>query len=168
MTQKNRKASASMPLNMGSIMMRAAGVLLCLVLFSVHLMGGLYARYTSGGFAEDEARVAKFDVNVEGASSAVAVTCTQSKNDSMTYTITIENQTEVAVEYALSGAVTSGTPGVSLAFDAVTGTLAPGADPVTRTMTLTVNWAQFTADKNGASASAAANFAVTVHVEQVD
>lgn len=166
MTQKNKAARASLPV--GSILMRAAGVLLCLVLFSLHLMGGLYARYTSNGEAEDEARVAKFEVNVVGASNAVDVTCTQSDSDSLTYIITLENRSEVAVAYTLSGTVTSGTPGVSLSFDSAAGTMVPGAAPVTRTMTLTVNWAQFTADKNGTSASVTVNFSVTVHVEQVD
>lgn len=37
-------------------------VLLCMVLFSTYLTGGLYARYTSAGSSSDDARVAKFDI----------------------------------------------------------------------------------------------------------
>ncbi len=35
---------------------------LCMTLFSSHMTGGLYARYTSSASGSDEARVAKFDV----------------------------------------------------------------------------------------------------------
>jgi hypothetical protein len=50
----------SKPRHPGSMMMRVAGALLCLVMLSTHLMGGLYARYRTEGSGEDEARVIKF------------------------------------------------------------------------------------------------------------
>lgn len=37
-------------------------VLLCMVLFSTYLTGGLYARYTTSASGEDGARVAKFQI----------------------------------------------------------------------------------------------------------
>ena len=37
-----------------------AGVLLCLTLISVHMLGGIYAKYISKGEGSDSARVAKF------------------------------------------------------------------------------------------------------------
>jgi hypothetical protein len=58
----NRRTSGkhSKPRHPGSMMMRVAGALLCLVMLSTHLMGGLYARYRTEGSSEDEARVIKF------------------------------------------------------------------------------------------------------------
>ena len=181
MTQKNRKASASMPLNMGSIMMRAAGVLLCLVLFSVHLMGGLYARYTSGGFAEDEARVAKFDINVVGApADALEVSCVAvgSKND--TYAITIQNRSEVAVTYDIVATVKekAGQPelkGVSAVVTPASGTLeagttsAAGNTSATAELSFDVDWLEFVGgDPIDTPKTIDATFSVTVRVEQVD
>ena len=43
-----------------NIPMCVACVLFCLTLFSFHLCGGLYARYTARGSASDSARVIKF------------------------------------------------------------------------------------------------------------
>ena len=60
--KQNRRTSGkhSKPRHPGSMMMRVAGALLCLVMLSTHLMGGLYARYRTEGSSEDEARVIKF------------------------------------------------------------------------------------------------------------
>lgn len=52
---KNRQPRAKM-----NIPMLCACVLLCLTLFSFHLTGGLYARYTTRAEAADNARVVKF------------------------------------------------------------------------------------------------------------
>lgn len=54
MRQSNRKTPAVFTLGL---------VLLCLVMFSNYMMGGLYARYVSTATASDEARVARFDVS---------------------------------------------------------------------------------------------------------
>ena len=50
-----------------NIPMCLAAILLCLTLFSCHLCGGLYAKYSATGFGEDAARVARFDVSEDGA-----------------------------------------------------------------------------------------------------
>lgn len=45
--------------------MRAAGMMLALVLITSSFVGGTFAKYTTSGNGEDSARVAKFGVNVE-------------------------------------------------------------------------------------------------------
>ena len=86
------------PVSSGSLMLKAAAVLLCLVMFSTHLMGGLYARYTATGTGKDSARVAAFNVDVSGAPDDVKVTTADNNG---VYTLTIENDSEVAVAYSM-------------------------------------------------------------------
>ena len=45
------------------LVFRLSLVLLCAMLFTSHMMGGLYARYTTTATGSDSARVAKFNVN---------------------------------------------------------------------------------------------------------
>ena len=79
----------------GQIMIFVAGALFCLMLISVSLMSGLYARYISTGNGSDDARVAKFDVATT--ITGVDATFKNMSNDVNTYTLTIENNSEVAV-----------------------------------------------------------------------
>lgn len=48
--------------------MRVAGLLLALVLVTSCFVGGTFAKYTTGNYGEDNARVAKFGVAVQGTS----------------------------------------------------------------------------------------------------
>lgn len=48
--------------------MRVAGLLLALVLVTSCFVGGTFAKYTTGNYGEDNARVAKFGVTVKGSS----------------------------------------------------------------------------------------------------
>ena len=57
----------------GCMTLRIAAVLFCLVLFSMHLTAGLFARYTAKQGGTDSARVAAFKVNVEGIGNSVNV-----------------------------------------------------------------------------------------------
>ena len=90
-----------------NIPMCIAAVLFCLVLFTTHLTGGLLARYTASGSANDNARVAKFRVTenyttfsdslVMGVSPGTIERTIEVKNDSevvVAYTITITNVTD--------------------------------------------------------------------------
>lgn len=54
--------------------MRAAGILLCLVLASTHLVCGLFARYTTSASGSDSARVAKFQVTEAAVADATDLT----------------------------------------------------------------------------------------------
>lgn len=82
------------------ILMCTVAVLLCATLFSMHLAGGLYARYTTSISSSDSARVAAFNIQQEGTifknfEAKVAPRTTQSVD------LTITNKSEVAMEYTL-------------------------------------------------------------------
>lgn len=93
-----RKPSGRPPMRLGSLMIRIAAVLLCLVMISFHLMGSMFARYTTSGNGSDDARVAKFDVEITGTATE-NVKITYAVTEGGVYTIEVENQSEVAVKY---------------------------------------------------------------------
>ena len=49
-----------------NILMCIVAALLCATLFSMYLVGGLYARYTTSISGSDSARVAAFSITQEG------------------------------------------------------------------------------------------------------
>ena len=150
----------------GARLMRVAFVLLCLVILTVYLMGSLLARYHATGSGDDEARVAKFEVILTG--SPKNVECKPVDNGDGTYTITVENKSEVAVHYDLTAKITSGNAaGVSYNFDQAKGNLAPGATG-TSLLTFTVDWDEFTKNQSGPKATVTLNFTVTADVTQID
>ena len=133
--------SGRRPIRLGSLMMKAAAVLACLVLLSFHLMTGLYAKYSSTATGSDSARVAKFDVEY--------------KYDSDTRTITIINNSEVTVAYEVTYL---GLPeGVTLSSPNDEGVLAP-QQTVVAVVTLTDN-SEIEGD---------CNFSISLAVSQVD
>ena len=157
----------------GNVAMRLAFVLLCLVILSVYMMAGLLAKYKTSGSGGDEARVAKFEVNVTGSAADTQITCTP-LTDTGSYTVTVENLSEVAVAYSI--AVDIHPPGdafpataIAAALDADSGTLAVGAAAKTHTLTFTVaEWDKITEKMNGQSGQVSFTFTVTVNVEQID
>lgn len=155
------------PIRLGCIMMRLTAVLVCLVLVSFHLMTGLYARYSSTATGSDSARVAKFDVDVSGALEKSDIVCTAMPSGNSTYTVTIKNQSEVAVHYQLSVEITGNSTGVNHSFSEASGDLAVGATGDSE-LTFTVNWNDFTAGKTGSKAEVTLDFTVTVNVTQID
>lgn len=151
----------------GNSVMRAAFVLLCLLLASTCMMAGLLAKYKTSSPGDDKGSVAKFEVNVEGNAIDTQIVCTPDP-DTGRYTVTVENLSEVAVRYDLSLTFTSGnTTGVSYSFSPASGDLAVGAVG-TSTLTISVDWEQFTADKIGSEATVDLGFIVTVNVAQID
>ena len=164
---KYMKPSGRPPMRLGSLMIRIALILLCLVMISVHMMSGMYARYTTSGTGSDDARVAKFDVKVNG-SDDVTIDCKVGEDG--TYEITVNNESEAAVSYKISvshGAV----DGVSSSLNNNSGVLAPGTTTQAKdhVLTFTVDWAKFTADvENAASKTVSFKFTVTIDVVQVD
>ena len=101
MDKQNRRSSGK--IGIGGILIRAALILLCLVLLSVYLMDGLYARYKTSGDGADSARVAKFDVDVkfkDGENRVDFVTAKLAYDQATgTYTIVVDNNSEVAICY---------------------------------------------------------------------
>lgn len=84
-----------------NILMCTVAVLLCATLFSMHLVGGLYAKYTVSASESDGARVAVFNIKQEGTifqniEADVLPGTTQSAE------LTITNKSEVAMEYTLT------------------------------------------------------------------
>ena len=172
-----------------NIPMALACVLLCLTLITTHMTGGLFARYTTTAQASDSARVAKFSI-LGGKSDDVTITCGQ--GDEGSYTITVDNQSEVAVTYGISiqfdEAFDSDKLGVTLkqgenveqgtlSDDKKTmeygtlGSLAPGGQQA-YTLTFTVKeWAYVTVDATDPtmeSVSKTLSFTVNIHAEQID
>ena len=80
-----------------NIPMCAALVLLLVTLLSARLTGGLYARYTSTGYASDSARVARFEVT----NTVEPVMDEENNIQPGQYTVTVGNASEVAVEYSI-------------------------------------------------------------------
>lgn len=90
-----------------NIPMCLAGVLFCLTLISIHLTGGLYAKYTTRSEFEDLARVAKFEVteNQTRFQQELVVDMTPG---TYTSSITVDNQSEVAINYVVTVKNTTG------------------------------------------------------------
>ena len=89
---ENRKAHV--------IVLRAAAVLLILVMLSTSMVAGRYARYTSSASGNDSARVAKFRVTESGDLKTTFIVKI-SPGKSVDKTITVANDSEVAVEYEI-------------------------------------------------------------------
>ena len=74
--------------------MRVAGLLLALVLVTSCFVGGTFAKYTTGNYGEDNARVAKFGVTVQGSSDMFAPTYAKDDNS-----LTVSANSVVAFNY---------------------------------------------------------------------
>lgn len=88
-----------------NILMCTVAVLLCATLFSMHLVGGLYAKYTNTTSGSDSARVAKFNITQSGSliDSTQTLDIKVTPGTSITnYTLEIKNDSEVAVAYTLT------------------------------------------------------------------
>ncbi len=80
-----------------NVLMCAVAVLLCATLYTTHLVGGLYARYTTSGSSSDSARVAAFNIEQEGTLfETVQAPIAPGKTEYAT--LTINNKSEVAVQ----------------------------------------------------------------------
>lgn len=172
-----------------NIPMCLACVLLCLTLISMHLTGGLFARYTTTAQASDSARVAKFSILGEKTDD-VSVVCGQGNDGS--YTITVINASEVAVTYGITiqfnEAFDSDKLGITLkegetvkpgtlSGDDKTmeygtlGSLAPGGEQEYALVFSISDWTYVTADATDPTTetySKELNFTVNIHAEQID
>lgn len=84
-----------------NILMCTVAALLCATLFSMHLVGGLYAKYTATASGSDSARVAAFSIKQEGTIfETIEADVTPGTTQSAELTIT--NKSEVAMEYTLT------------------------------------------------------------------
>ncbi len=107
-------------------LMCTAAVLFCATLFSMHLVGGLYARYTTSTSGSDSARVAAFSITQEGTifnqikadvtpgtiqSAELAIT--NKSEVAMEYTLTVSNVTGNIAPLKFTLSAEEGTPGVT-------------------------------------------------------
>lgn len=164
-----------------NIPMCAACVLLCLTLFSMHLTGGLYAKYTAKGNGEDDARVAKFDVRVTKSADAMINISTSAKDG--IYSFVVTNESEVAVKYDLTltfeedvhkflkvtlGENTKEISGRTVTFTDVE-SLAPSKTGATQNLTFTVyDDSSFASKADGGNYSEDFAFTAVVNCEQID
>jgi hypothetical protein len=139
-------------------------VLMCLMLVTFSMVGGLYARYSTTATGEATAQIAKFDVQVTGDTTGVDVDVAEVTGD--VYTFTITNNSDVTVEYDLTMADEQ-PAGIVANFDHNEGNLLSGGN-VAHELTFTVDLAEVTKGMSGSSDSISYNFTVKVNVEQVD
>lgn len=170
-----------------NIPMCAAFILFILTLISMHLTSGLFARYTVTATGSDTARVAKFDVQA-GVGENITMDCTLG-TDPGKYSITVKNNSEVAVRYSITVDFTEQIPGTALmvTLDGESGTmsnntlsfqncgeLVPNAEEKNHNLEFTMtNWSHVTSRENGGvrgepNATWELDFNVTVHAEQID
>ena len=111
-------------------------LLLCLVLLSTSMTGGLYARYTASASGSDAARVAKFDVGYQFNEVGAPTTLPVSFVPGQEYSCEISNSGEVAVTYALS--ITGLDPALFVVNTSPYGAIAPGGAP--QTIIFSIDW----------------------------
>jgi hypothetical protein len=167
----------------GQKMIFIAGALFCLMLISVSLLSGLYARYISNGDGDDAARVAKFDVattvhNV----NAEFINKGETNN---TYTIAVTNNSEVAVRCDLVlvfdsaleyiNITVDGNAPSEISLDKKTFTfkdialLAPNGATADCQLVFTVtDWNAVTSEADGASVTYTFGFDGTLYCTQID
>ena len=90
--KKNRKMN---------IPMSIASILLCLVLFSLYMTSGMLAKYTTGGGAKGNGRVAKFSVTLEPDGDTEFEFIQKAEQPAGKYKLKVSNPSEVAVRYTL-------------------------------------------------------------------
>ncbi len=83
-----------------NLLMYVVAVLFCATLFSMHFVGGLYARYTAKISGSDSARIAAFRITGEGTIFST-LEANVSPNTTQSVTLQITNNSEVAVEYTV-------------------------------------------------------------------
>ena len=167
-----------------NIPMILAIILLFLTLLSVHLTSGLYARYVTTTNASDGARVAKFQVS-GSVGENVTVDCQNTNNGE--FALTVNNASEVSVEYAVDVIFTEAIPTdeLKVTVDGATGiwsadrktvsfvqvgTLDANAGSQNHSLKFTVlDWSYVTYDAvNAVSAQKELDFTVKFTVEQID
>jgi len=114
--------------------MALACVLLCLTLFSVYLVGGIYAKYTVRDNASDSARVAKFDISKSGAYFDTEFEIGVVPGD-VTRTFTVQNKSETDVNYTVK--ITNTTNNIPYSFSVNDDT--PAKSVYTKTLSIDSN-----------------------------
>ncbi len=114
----------------GNVLMGIVAVLLCATLASIHLVGGLYAKYTTSASGSDSARVAKFSItqkflNEKNEEITQAIEAKVTPGTTQSVKLEIANKSEVAVEYALTVTNVTGNLPLKFKLTPVSGNNAP-------------------------------------------
>lgn len=91
-----RKSNIKTPL-----VLRVGVALLCALLITSHMMGGLYARYYSGFTGNATANVAAFSVSCSSSDDNTTKTLEIGSEETVTYSFTVTNTSDVTIQYTI-------------------------------------------------------------------
>lgn len=143
-----------------------ACLLLVLVMITTHMTSGLYARYITRASSEDEARVAKFDVDVIGSVKDLNIV-TKIDDSTGEYQIDITNNSEVVVRYEMGLVIDGELDWITGVFDSSEGNLNFG-ETKTILLTFKIDEKKLTDGVTGNKVNETVNFKVIVDIVQVD
>lgn len=122
-----------------------AALLLCLVLISFGMLGGLRAKYKTQASGSDSARVAKFTITENAGDLQRSLNISLTPGGSEIYPVTVTSNSEVAVEYSIK--VECKYKNLPLKFQmtdsagtAITSDTIPANDSKERKYSLNVTW----------------------------
>ena len=145
------------------IVFYASLILLCLVLVSTYLTGGIFARYVVTSNGSDGSRVAVFKLT-DDYSATTIMSIPEDVYPGFSYDIKIKVKNEGEVTLAYSITVTKLTDNLPLTCEPVSATLAPGSGETD--VILTVKWDESVKDHNYMNKTELLQ--ITVRAAQVD
>ena len=83
------------------LVFRIGVALLCAILTTSHMMGGLYARYHSGVTGNAAGSVAKFSVSCFSSDDNITKTLEIGSEETVTYSFTVTNTSDVTIQYTI-------------------------------------------------------------------
>ena len=83
------------------LVFRIGVALLCAILITSHMMGGLYARYHFGATSNATASVAVFDVSCSSPDTNTTKTLEIGSEETVTYSFTVTNTSDVTIQYTI-------------------------------------------------------------------
>ena len=107
------------------VVFRIGVALLCAMLITCHMMGGIYARYIAGATGNATASVARFSVSCSSPDANTTKTLEIGSSETVTYSFTVTNNSDVSIQYTIE---IDGLPqGVTVTGNSGTFTLKHGA-----------------------------------------
>ena len=83
------------------LVFRIGVALLCAMLITSHMMGGLYARYHSGVTGNAAGSVAKFSVSCSSSDNNTTKTLEIGSEETVTYAFSVTNTSDVTIQYKI-------------------------------------------------------------------
>ena len=144
------------------IVFRIALVLLCVMLFSFYLIGGLYARYTASASGGDSARVARFEFSDDLTDQFITLPISLSPGEHYDTSVQIQNSGEVAIHCVVTVENLTG----NLPIESKTYTSTTIVEGEETTLNVVIEWP---AEQNSIEYMGKSDiFRIRVTVEQVD